>query len=203
MKIIKEDRNKIKYNFPQKGDLEGDSKILGFTPNKNLEEKVYNIMKKNEFIYNSLAGRKKKKKEFGYFSSLNPNAGDVEKGADFFNSTIADGASGLTEETELEQRQRIFNEIKKINPNANYDNYSDPKKMPIGKMIAIRNNYINKQKLQNQQKEKENEINHKTNYSKEVYFDDETGDFMIKGLNVGFDTEKEAIDYLRELEKEE
>lgn len=54
MKIIKEDRNKIKYSFPQKGDLEGDSKILGFTPTSGLEKKVYNIIKKNEFIYNYL-----------------------------------------------------------------------------------------------------------------------------------------------------
>ena len=147
--------------------------------------------------------RKKKEKSFGYFSSLNPNAGDVEKGSDFFNSTVADGASGLTEETELEQRQRIFNEIKQINPRADYSNYADPKKMSIGRMIAIRNNYRKNKEFQNKQKQKENEVNHKVNYNKEIYYDEETDDFMIKGLNIGFDTEQEAREYLRELENEE
>ena len=152
---------------------------------------------------------KKKKNSFGYFTSLNPNAGDIEKGTDFFNSTtVADtgsavGNSSLAEENELEKKQQLFNQIKKINPNANYDNYEN---MSINRMLAVLNSYKRRLEKINQKEEpkmQKRNIDIEDIDYRDIYYDRDTEDFMIKGLGIGFDTEQEAVEYLKELKREE
>ena len=57
MKIQKEKNmqlNESNFIFPKIGDLEGDSKILGHTPNANIEKTVIKIMNRYKYVYDYL-----------------------------------------------------------------------------------------------------------------------------------------------------
>ena len=150
---------------------------------------------------------RRKQKGLSPFSYLNPDAGDVEKGIEFFNH--ASGTDGNSEggesismgegyrQNELEEKQKLFQKIKSINPNANFKNY---KNMSINKMLAIYNSY---NKIQKKRTKKSNVQSKELPKDEDVYFNKSKGDFMIRGLDLRFETEKEAVKFARELRKEE
>ncbi len=107
------------------------------------------IIKEENELEKRAKFHRKKQKGMSPFSYLNPNAGNVEKGCEFFNNAntpniSAGGEVGasmgeaLEEEADFQRRQKIFNEIRNFNPNADFDFYEY---MPIGRMLAIRNSY--------------------------------------------------------------
>lgn len=138
--------------------------------------------------------------------NINRNAGNIEISTDMFNNSVSTDACGLGEDIDsydkMSDRERIFNEIKKLNPRADYQNYRNKS---VRQMLAILNNYRDKKKrltdkphipIYNKKDDKE------YNFS-DIYLDKHSGDYMIKGLQIGFDTEKEAEDYIIELKRED
>ena len=72
----------------------------------------------------------------------NTNAGDVETSASIFNSSVSPNIGAMGEDIDsydrLADKEKLFNEIKKINPKANRKNYD---KKSVRQMLAILNNY--------------------------------------------------------------
>lgn len=138
--------------------------------------------------------------------NINTNAGDVETGTSIFNSTASPNIGAMGEDIDnydrLAEKEKIFNEIKKLNPNADRKNYD---KKSVRQMLAILNNYKDGKKrlVDKPHIVKFNpERDKKYNFS-DIYIDDDSGDYMIKGLQVGFETEKEAEEYIKELNSDE
>ena len=72
---------------------------------------------------NIVERRKKKKPAFGFFATLNPDAGDVEKNIDRFNNSTsdnisADGGQGLAEE--LLKENKVVSFDGNVNPNSGW-----------------------------------------------------------------------------------
>ena len=144
----------------------------------------------------------KKKKQY----NININAGDIETSTEIFNNSVNTDACGLGEDInsydKISDKEKIFKEIIKFNPRANYHNYDNKS---VRQMLAILNNYKDK-------KERLVDKPHIVQYGKkpnneydfsDIYLDEHSGDYMIKGLQIGFDTEEEAKDYIIELKREE
>lgn len=148
-------------------------------------------------------------------SKYNKNAGDVELASSIFNNSISSSDASTNASTtvstigedindydRLTDKEKIFNEIKKLNPNANRKNYD---KKSVRQMLAILNNYKDGKKRLTDKLHvvKYNpERDKKYNYS-DIYFDDDSGDYMIRGLHLGFESEKEAEEYIKELNSNE
>lgn len=154
--------------------------------------------------------QKRIKGELSPFCYLNPSAGDVEAGNTIFNNSISTAApvstggesmgEGIESHDTLLDRQKIFNEIKQLNPNANYKNYENKS---IRQMLAIRNNYRDgKKRLVDKPDIPKFKLN-KNYRPSDIYLDKHSGDFMIKGLHLGFETEEEARSYIKELNSNE
>lgn len=158
------------------------------------------------YLKNLAEYNKKRQKGLSPFCYLNPDAGNVEKGTEVFNSSTGDvattslGESVDDYDTESE-KQQIFNKIQMINPNADYDNY---KKKSVRQMLAILNNYQDKSKKRLVNKPKQVEFTNKNNYNNhDIYYDADSDDYMIKGLNIGFSTEEEAREYIKDLNSDD
>ena len=143
----------------------------------------------------------KKRKRY----NINTNAGDIETSTAIFNNSVSTDACGLGEDINsydtLAEKERVFNEIKKINPNADRKSYT---KKSVRQMLAILNSYKERQKGLTKKPhtpiyKKHNDVH---DFS-DIYFDEESGDYMIKGLQIGFDTEQEAEEYIKELNSNE
>lgn len=144
----------------------------------------------------------KKKKYY----NINTDAGDVELGASMFNNSISPNIGTMGEDIDsydrLAEKEKIFNEIKKLNPNADRKNYD---KKSIRQMLAILNNYkdgrnrLIKKPISPRYKRKGNK---EYTYG-DIYRDSDTDDFMIKGLQIGFETMKEAEDFIKDLNSDE
>ena len=146
---------------------------------------------------------KKRQKGLSPFCYLNPNAGDVEKSSEIFNNSIDSNviSTGLAESVDdydtEEEKYKIFNEIKKINPNADYKHYD---KKSVRQMLAILNKYKEKNKHILTDKPKQFNYQPKQEYNNsDIYYDSDSDDYMIKGLNISFSTEEEAREYIKEL----
>lgn len=46
--------NESNSMYPPIGDIEGDTKLLGFKPDNNMEKLVNDIIKKHEYVFNYL-----------------------------------------------------------------------------------------------------------------------------------------------------
>lgn len=46
--------NESNSTFPLVGDIEGDTKLLGFKPDNNMEKLVNDIIKKHKYVFNYL-----------------------------------------------------------------------------------------------------------------------------------------------------
>ena len=136
----------------------------------------------------------------------NKNAGDVEASTAVFNNSVSPDIGTMGEDIDsydrLAEKEKIFNEIKKLNPNADRKNYD---KKSIRQMLAILNNYRDgKKRLTDRPHIVKYNPEHGKKYDfSDIYFDDDSGDYMIKGLQIGFETEKEAEEYIKELNSDE
>lgn len=138
--------------------------------------------------------------------NINTNAGDVETSASIFNSSVSPDIGAMGEDIDsydrLADKEKLFNEIKKINPKADRKNYD---KKSVRQMLAILNNYKDNQKrLTDKPIIKPYKRKNDRDYSyDDIYEDEYSGDYMIKGLQIGFETEKEAEEYIKELNSDE
>lgn len=66
---------------------------------------------------------------------------DNDLDVDEDNKNKFDSFKEKLDESEYTEKQNIFKDIKEINPNANWDNY---KKMPVHRMLAVRQKYLDK-----------------------------------------------------------
>lgn len=144
----------------------------------------------------------KKKRNY----DINTNAGDVELGASVFNNSVSSDISTMGEDIDsydkLDEKEKLFNEIKKLNPNANRENYENKS---IRQMLAILNNYKDgKSRLINKPISSTHRRKNNKEYTyKDIYIDRQSGDYMIKGFQIGFETQKEAEDFIKELNLDE
>lgn len=144
----------------------------------------------------------KKKRNY----DINTNAGDIELGTSMFNNLVSSDIGTMGEDIDsydkLDEKEKLFNEIKKLNPNANRENYENKS---IRQMLAILNNYKDgKNRLINKPiSSTHNRKNNKEYTYKDIYIDRQSGDYMIKGFQIGFETQKEAEDFIKELNSDE
>ena len=140
----------------------------------------------------------KKKKDY----NININAGDVELGTSMFNNSVSSDIGTMGEDIDSYEKEKLFNEIKKLNPNANRENYENKS---IRQMLAILNNYKDgKKRLTNTPISKTYDRKNNKEYTyKDIYIDRHSGDYMIKGFQIGFETQKEAEDFIKELNSDE
>lgn len=144
----------------------------------------------------------KKKRNY----NINKNAGDVELGTSMFNNSVSSDIGTIGEDIDsydkLDEKEKLFNEIKKLNPNANRENYENKS---IRQMLAILNNYKDgKSRLINKPISSAHHRKNNKEYTyKDIYIDRQSGDYMIKGFQIGFETQKEAEDFIKELNLDE
>lgn len=144
----------------------------------------------------------KKKRNY----NINRNAGDVELSSSIFNNSVSPNIGTMGEDIDSydksAEKERIFNEIKKLNPNADKKNYN---KKSVRQMLAILNNYrdgkkrLTKKPISLKYKKKGN----KEYTYNDIYRDSDTDDYMIKGFQIGFETQKEAEDFVKDLNSDE
>lgn len=139
-------------------------------------------------------------------NNINKNAGNIEASTAIFNNSVSSDIGTMGEDIDsydrLAEKEKIFNEIKKLNPNADRKNYD---KKSIRQMLAILNNYRDgKKRLVDKPHIVKYNPEHDKKYDlSDIYLDDDSGDYMIKGLQIGFETEKEAEEYIKELNSDE
>lgn len=139
-------------------------------------------------------------------NNINKDAGNIEASTAIFNNSVSSDIGTMGEDIDsydrLAEKEKIFNEIKKLNPNADRKNYD---KKSIRQMLAILNNYRDgKKRLVDKPHIVKYNPEHDKKYDlSDIYLDDDSGDYMIKGLQVGFETEKEAEEYIKELNSDE
>ncbi len=144
----------------------------------------------------------KKKRNY----NINTNSGDVELGISMFNNSVSSDIGTMGEDIDsydkLDEKEKLFNEIKKLNPNANRENYENKS---IRQMLAILNNYKDgKSRLINKPIPSTHHRKNNKEYTyKDIYIDRQSGDYMIKGFQIGFETQKEAEDFIKELNSDE
>lgn len=144
----------------------------------------------------------KKKRNY----NINKNIGDIETNISIFNNSMSSDIGTIGEDIDsydkLDEKEKLFNEIKKLNPNANRENYENKS---IRQMLAILNNYKDgKNRLINKPISSTHYRKNNKEYTyKDIYIDRQSGDYMIKGFQIGFETQKEAEDFIKELNLDE